>query len=342
VPLSLSELDQVGRQGAKWALAHGYAQPDDLERTEEFGCLEGADPTYASHRAKERGKGQLGTLGAGNHFLEVDVVEEIVDANAARVMGLHSGCLAVQIHCGSRGFGHQICTDYVHDFQSAVVRYGIHLPDRELVCAPLDSDEGQAYLNAMQAAANYAFANRQVLAWHTRRSFEQVFGSQDSSLRQIYDIAHNMGKLETHCIDGKAQEVCVHRKGATRAFGPGFAGLPDDYRIIGQPVLVPGSMGTESWILVGTEKSDRLSFGSSCHGAGRVMSRSKAKREIRGDRLRGEMEKEGICVRAGSMSGLAEEAPQAYKNVSRVVEVVSHAGIADKVARLRPVAVIKG
>jgi tRNA-splicing ligase RtcB len=344
LPLSAEEFDRVCRQGARWALAQGYATEEDLERTEEFGCLQGADPNKASQRAKQRGKGQLGTLGAGNHFLEVDVVEEIFDSEAAAVMGLEKGCLAVQIHCGSRGFGHQICTDYVQDFQWAVINYGIKLPDRELVCAPLDSPEGQAYLAAMKAAANYAFANRQALAYHARRSFQEVFGSRvgEFSLRQVYDIAHNMAKIETHLIEGQQLTVCVHRKGATRAFGPGFAGLPPEYRPLGQPVLVPGSMGTESWILLGTEASDRLSFGSSCHGAGRVMSRRHAKRTIRGDRLRGQLEEEGISVRAGSMSGLAEEAPQAYKNVSRVVETVSKAGIAHKVARLRPVAVVKG
>jgi tRNA-splicing ligase RtcB len=344
VPLSLDQLDHVCRQGARWALEQGYAQPEDLARTEEFGCLSGADPMAASSRAKQRGKGQIGTLGAGNHFLEVDVVDEVFDPEAAAVMGLHAGCLAVQIHCGSRGFGHQICTDYVQDFQFAVIRYGIHLPDRELVCAPLNSPEGQAYLAAMKAAANYAFANRQLLAWHTRRSFAEVFGNQSSSqgLRQVYDIAHNMAKIETHRVDDQEMTLCVHRKGATRAFGPGFADLPPEYRSLGQPVLVPGSMGTESWVLLGTAASDRLSFGSSCHGAGRVMSRARAKREVRGDRLRGELEQEGIQVRAGSMPGLAEEAPRAYKDVSRVVDVVSQAGIARKVARLRPLAVIKG
>ncbi|MGK7872810.1 MAG: RtcB family protein [Xenococcaceae cyanobacterium] len=344
LPLSVEELEQVCRQGARWTLAQGYAIEEDLARTEEFGCLEGADPTQVSKRAKERGKGQLGTLGAGNHFLEVDVVEEVFDPEAAEVMGLREGCLAVQIHCGSRGFGHQICTDYVHDFQWAVINYGIHLPDRELVCAPIDSPEGQAYLGAMKAAANYAFANRQALAYHARRSFQEVFGTQagEQLLGQIYDIAHNMGKIENHRIEGEDLTVCVHRKGATRAFGPGFEGLPPEYRPLGQPVLVPGSMGTESWILLGTEANDELSFGSSCHGAGRVMSRRKAKRSVRGDRLRGELEKEGISVRAGSMPGLAEEAPQAYKDVSRVVETVSKAGIAHKVARLRPVAVVKG
>ena len=343
LPLSVEEFDRVCRQGARWALGQGYATEEDLERTEEFGCLEGANPDQASQRAKQRGKGQLGTLGAGNHFLEVDVVEEVFDPEAAAVMGLQSGCLAVQIHCGSRGFGHQICTDYVQDFQWAVINYGIKLPDRELVCAPFNSPEGQAYLAAMKAAANYAFANRQALAYHARRSFQEVFGSQaGQSLRQVYDIAHNMAKIETHQIEGEELTVCVHRKGATRAFGAGFKGLPSEYRPFGQPVLVPGSMGTESWILLGTKANEELSFGSSCHGAGRVMSRRQAKRTIRGDRLREELEKEGINIRAGSMPGLAEEAPQAYKNVSRVVETVTHAGIAHKVARLRPIAVVKG
>ena len=344
LPLSIEEFDRVCRQGARWALEKDYATEEDLERTEEFGCLEGADPAKASQRAKQRGKGQLGTLGAGNHFLEVDVVDEVFDAEAAAVMGLQEGCLAVQIHCGSRGFGHQICTDYVHDFQWAVINYGIKLPDRELVCAPFDSPEGRAYLAAMKAAANYAFANRQALAYHARRSFQEVFGTQAGAepLRQVYDIAHNMAKVETHQIEGKEQTVCVHRKGATRAFGAGFAGLPSEYRPLGQPVLVPGSMGTESWILLGTTANEELSFGSSCHGAGRVMSRRQAKRTIRGDRLREELEHEGIKIRAGSMPGLAEEAPQAYKNVSRVVETVSKAGIAHKVARLRPIAVVKG
>ena len=344
IPLSVEELERVCRMGANWSLEQGYAIEQDLQRTEEFGCLEGAEPENTSKRAKDRGKGQLGTLGAGNHFLEVDVVAEIFDPHAAAVMGLAPGCLAVQIHCGSRGFGHQICTDYVQDFQWASIHYGIHLPDRELVCAPIDSPEGQAYLGAMKAAANYAFANRQALAYHARRSFQEVFGIQAGAvpLRQVYDIAHNMAKIEQHRIGGEELTVCVHRKGATRAFGPGFADLAPEYRPLGQPVLVPGSMGTESWILLGTEANDELSFGSSCHGAGRVMSRKKAKKEIRGDRLRGELEKEGISVRAGSMPGLAEEAPQAYKDVSRVVEAVSKAGIAHKVARLRPVAVVKG
>lgn len=344
LPLSTQELEQVCRQGARWTLQRGYAEAEDLARTEEFGCLDGADTSSVSPRAKERGENQLGTLGAGNHFLEVDVVDEVFDPKAAAVMGLHQGCLAVQIHCGSRGFGHQICTDYVQNFQWAVIEYGIDLPDRELVCAPIESPEGQAYLGAMKAAANFAFANRQALACHARRSFQEVFGIQTGSpvLRQIYDIAHNMAKIETHTIEGQEMTVCVHRKGATRAFGPGFVGLPTEYQPLGQPVLVPGSMGTESWILLGTTENDRLSFSSSCHGAGRVMSRRQAKRSIRGDRLRSELEAEGISIRVGSMPGLAEEAPKAYKDVSRVIETVSQAGIAHKVARLRPVAVVKG
>ncbi|MGH2524379.1 MAG: RtcB family protein, partial [Anaerolineales bacterium] len=344
VPLTHAELEKVCREGARWALREGYAREQDLQRTEEFGRIEGAAPEQVSARAKDRARPQLGTLGAGNHFIEVDVVDQIFDAEAARVLGLAEGCLAAQIHCGSRGFGHQICTDYVQEFQGAVKRYNIHLPDRELVCAPLDSPEGQRYLGAMKAAANFAFCNRQVLAHHIRRSFEQTLAGKvkDWDLHQVYDIAHNMGKVETHAVGGEKLDVCVHRKGATRAFGPGFEGLPPEYRPLGQPVLVPGSMGTASWVLLGTEGSMAQSFGSTCHGAGRVMSRSQAKREIRGDKLKQELEAKGIKVRAGSMPGLAEEAPAAYKDVDQVIEVVSKAGIAKKVARLRPVAVVKG
>jgi tRNA-splicing ligase RtcB len=342
--MSETELDKVCRDGARWALKQGYASQADLRRTEEGGCLEGADPTRVSGRAKERGRPQLGTLGAGNHFIEVDIVDQVFDRHAAGVMGLQEGNLVVQIHCGSRGFGHQICSDYVESFQAAVRRYKIQLPDRELVCAPLDSPEGQNYLAAMRCAANYAFANRQVLAHNARQAFEQVFAGKLANwhLHQVYDIAHNMGKIETHEIDGKIQTVCVHRKGATRAFGPGAPDLPEEYQEIGQPVLVPGSMGTASWVLVGTEQSMRHALGSSCHGAGRLMSRAKAKKEVRGDKLRQELEQSGIHIRAGSLAGLAEEAPQAYKNVDAVVETIAGAEIARKVARLRPVAVVKG
>ena len=342
--LSNTELDQVCRQGARWGLKKGLATEEDIRRTEENGCLEGADPGKVSPRAKERGRTQLGTLGSGNHFIEVDVVEQVFEHEAAAQMGLMEGCLVLSIHCGSRGFGHQICTDSVQEFQGAVRRYGIHLPDRELVCAPLNSKEGQSYLAAMRAAANYAFLNRQILAHQARQAFEQALAGKVKNwhLHQVYDLAHNIGKIETHLVDGVKLKVCVHRKGATRAFGPGAAGLPEEYRVIGQPVLVPGSMGTASWVLAGTQGSMERSFGSSCHGAGRVMSRSEAKRQVRGDRLQRELEADGIHLRAGSMSGLAEEAPSAYKDVDEVVETVVGAGIARKVARLRPVAVVKG
>jgi tRNA-splicing ligase RtcB len=344
VKLKPGELERLVEEGARWALKRGFATEADLERTEERGCIDGADAGKVSDRAKKRGLDQVGTLGAGNHFIEVDVVDELFDETAAERMGLAPGRVVVQIHCGSRGFGHQVCTDYVRLFQTAIRKYGITLPDRELVCAPLNSPEGQDYLAAMKAAANYAFANRQVLTHLIRRSFEDALAGKvrNHHLFQVYDIAHNMAKIEEHTIDGKLVKVCVHRKGATRAFGPGSPVLPGVYRDIGQPVLVPGSMGTASWVLLGTAGSMAQTFGSTCHGAGRTMSRSKAKKTIRGAELREEMEAGGIHVRAGSMSGLAEEAPTAYKDVDRVVEVVHGAGIAKKVARLTPIAVIKG
>ncbi|MEW5956228.1 MAG: RtcB family protein [Chloroflexota bacterium] len=344
INLKPGELERLVEEGARWALKRGYATEADLERTEEQGCLDGADAGKVSERAKKRGQDQVGTLGAGNHFIEVDVVDQIFDDAAADRLGLAPGRIVVQIHCGSRGFGHQVCTDYVGRFQKAIHKYGISLPDRELVCAPLDSPEGQDYLAAMKAAANYAFANRQVLTHHIRRSFEEALAGKikNHHVFQVYDIAHNMAKIEEHEIDGQKVTVCVHRKGATRAFGPGSPVLPGVYRDIGQPVLVPGSMGTASWVLLGTAGSMAQTFGSTCHGAGRTMSRSKAKKTIWGAELREEMEAGGIHVRAGSMSGLAEEAPVAYKDVDRVVEVVHGAGIAKKVARLTPVAVVKG
>ncbi|HEX6384455.1 MAG TPA: RtcB family protein [Anaerolineae bacterium] len=344
IRLKTHELERLVEQGARWALKEGYATEMDLERTEENGRLEGADASKVGERAKKRGQDQIGTLGAGNHFIELDRVAEVFDEMAAQRMGLFPGQIVAQIHSGSRGFGHQVCTDYVKRFQSAIQKYDIKLPDRELVCAPLSSPEGQDYLGAMKAAANYAFVNRQVLAYHIRRSFEQVLAGkvQNHWVYQIYDIAHNMAKVEEHDVNGRQVKVCVHRKGATRAFGPGSPVLPDVYRDIGQPVLVPGSMGTASWVLVGTEGSMAQSFGSTCHGAGRTMSRRQAKRSVRGSELREELEEHGVHVRAGSMAGLAEEAPTAYKDVDRVIEVVHGAGIARKVARLVPVAVVKG
>ena len=344
VNLNVPELERLMRAGSRWALKNGYATESDIARTEDGGCLEGANPAKVSERAKTRGRAQIGSVGAGNHFVEVDWVEAVLDPETAAVFGLQEGCLVVQIHCGSRGLGHQVCTDYVQEFQGAVQRYGIDLPDRELVCAPMDSPEGLAYLGAMRAAANFAFANRQLLAHSCRRAFEETFSGKLKGwqLVQVYDTCHNIGKIETHTLNGAPLKVCVHRKGATRAFGPGVPGLPPEYLQTGQPVLVPGSMATASWVLAGTEMSMLRSWGSSCHGAGRTMSRAQARHITRGDDLRREMEDRGIQVRAGSMSGLAEEAPSAYKDVDAVVETVVAAGIARKVARLRPLAVVKG
>ncbi len=344
VHVSGRELDELVTQGAKWALKRRLAWPEDLAHTEESGCLPGANPSEVSARAKERGRPQVGSLGAGNHFIEIDVVDEIYDPETAEVFGLWEGQVVVQIHCGSRGFGHQVCDDYVKKLQPVVEKYGIQLPDRELVCAPIDSPEGRSYYGAMACAVNYAFVNRQVLVMGVREAFEQVLAGKvkNFDLFQVYGVTHNIAKFEEHEVDGRRMKLCVHRKGATRAFPPGPPGVPEDYRDVGQPVLVPGSMGTASYVLVGTHKAMELTFGSTCHGAGRVMSRRKARKRIQGSELRHELEEQGIVVRAGSMRGLAEEAPAAYKDVSRVVEVVHGAGLARKVARLRPMAVIKG
>ena len=344
IRLKTQQLDQVLERGSEWALKQGYASQEDVRRTEENGRLLSADASKVSEKAKKRGRDQIGTLGAGNHFAEVDEVVEIYDEEGADALGLYPGQVCVQIHCGSRGLGHQVCTDYVQRFQRVTVRYGITLPDRELVCAPLDSPEGQDYAGAMAAAANFAFANRQVLTHNIRQAFEEVLAGKVKNwhLFQVYDITHNMAKVEEHQVDGRSIQVCVHRKGATRAFGPGSPVLPEEYRKVGQPVLVPGSMGTFSYVLLGTEGSMTQTFGSSCHGAGRALSRSAAKKRVRGEQLRQELQDEGIEVRVGSMRGLAEEAPMAYKDVSRVVDVVHAAGIARKVAKLRPIAVVKG
>ncbi len=344
VRLSDKELDELMVRGARWTLERGYARPEDLRHTEEGGAMKGADPSKVSKKARERGRAQVGTLGAGNHFAEIDVVDEVFDADVAAAFGLWEGQIVVQIHCGSRGFGHQICTDYVQLFQKAIRKYGITLPDRELVCAPFDTPEGQSYFAAMVAAANYAWANRQLLTHQVRQAFETVLAGKVKGfdLRVVYDVAHNIAKREFHDIDGKRMEVLVHRKGATRAFPAGHEAIPEDYRDYGQPVLVPGSMGTASWVLVGTPSAMDQTFGSSCHGAGRMMSRRQATKRVRGQTLIEELKHEGIVVRAGSMRGVAEEAPFAYKDVDLVVEVVHNAGIARKVARLRPIAVVKG
>jgi tRNA-splicing ligase RtcB len=342
--LTDTELDDVLGQGAAWALQRGHARAEDLARTEHSGRVPGANPRFVSARSRERGRSQIGTLGAGNHFIEVDRVADVYDQQAARVLGLFPGQVAVEIHCGSRGLGHQICEEYVSRFQKTVRDYGIELPDRELVSAPFSSEEGQEYFAAMNCAANFAFANRQVLAQEIRRSFDEVLANRVGKydLHQIYDVAHNMAKVEEHRIDGGSLRLCVHRKGATRAFGPGAPGLSAEFQQIGQPVLIPGSMGTESYILLGTAGAMDETFGSSCHGAGRVMSRARAKKTIRGEALRQELEGRGIVVRAGSIAALAEEAPLAYKDITRVVDVVERAGIGRKLARLVPIAVIKG
>ena len=342
--LNNTELDRVLHEGSRWMLDKGYAWPEDLDRTEEFGRIAGADAAFVSERARERGRNQLGTLGAGNHFIEVDRIAEVYDPATAARLGIYPGSVAVQIHCGSRGLGHQICEDYVSRFQKTARDYGIALADRELVCAPFDSPEGQQYFHAMACAANFAFANRQLLAHLIRRSFDEVLVGKvkDFELRQVYDIAHNMAKIEEHEVGGHSLRVCVHRKGATRAFGPGSRVLPDDLRDVGQPVLIPGSMGTASYVLIGTKEAMQQTFGSTCHGAGRVLSRAKARKMVRGAELREQLKSRGILICAGSMGDLAEEAPVAYKDVSRVVEVVHKLGIGRKIARLEPLAVIKG
>jgi tRNA-splicing ligase RtcB len=344
VRVNKRQLDELLREGASWALKQGLARREDVEHTEESGSLPGADPSKVGNRAKERGLTQVGSLGSGNHFVELDVVREVYDPNVAEVFGLREGQVVLQIHCGSRGFGHQVCDDYVKSLQSAVKKYNITLPSRQLVCAPISSPEGRAYYGAMACAVNYAFVNRQVLAMGAREAFERVLAGKvsDFNLYQVYDVAHNIAKFEEHDVNGQKVKLCVHRKGATRCFPPGHAGVPAAYREVGQPVLVPGSMGTASYVLVGQQRAMDLTFGSTCHGAGRTMSRTQARKRVWGHDLREELEEGGIVVRASSMKGLAEEAPSAYKNVSRVVETVDGLGIAHKVVRLEPLGVIKG
>ncbi len=344
VRVNKRELDRLLNEGSAWALDQGLARREDVEHTEEHGSLPGADASKVGQRAKERGLSQVGSLGSGNHFLELDVVRDVYDAEAADAFGLRERQVIVQIHCGSRGFGHQVCDDYVKSLQSAVKKYDIYLPNRQLVCAPINSPEGQAYYGAMACAVNYAFVNRQVLAMGAREAFERVLAGKvrDFDLRQIYDVAHNIAKFEDHGVNGQSKRLCVHRKGATRCFPPHHDAVPAAYREVGQPVLVPGSMGTASYVLVGQHRAMELTFGSTCHGAGRTMSRTAARKKVWGHDLRDELEGGGIAVRASSMKGLAEEAPLAYKDVSRVVETVHGLGIARKVARLEPLGVIKG
>jgi len=342
--LTRGELSRVLVEGAEWAVNRGYGTRHDLEHTEDGGRIDEADADAVSPRAMERGRGQLGTLGGGNHFLEIDEITEVFDERAADALGLAPGRVAVWIHCGSRGLGHQVCTDAVRAMQDAMGRYGIRLPDRELAGAPFESKEGRQYFRAMNAAANYAWANRQAITHLIREAFAEVLAGKVRShdLTMVYDVCHNIAKVETHPVDGRPRKLCVHRKGATRAFGPGRPEVPAELRDIGQPVLIPGNMGTGSYVLVGTETAMKETFGSTCHGAGRVMSRAAARRLVSADELREQLAAEGILLRAGSRKGLVEEAPEAYKSLEEVVSVVHEAGLARRVARSRPLGVIKG
>ncbi len=342
--LTPKELAKVLRDGVNWAIENGFGTIEDLEHIEGRGRIPDADPGRVSDRAMERGRGQLGTLGSGNHFVEVGYVEEVYDEEVARVMGLERNLSTVLVHTGSRGLGHQVCDDYIKVMLGASRKYGIELPDPQLCCAPIDAPEGRDYLAAMAAAANFAFVNRQMITHWVRETFEQVFrkGPRDLRLDLIYDVCHNMAKIETHDVEGQKRRLCVHRKGATRAFPPGHPDIPKEYREIGQPVLIPGDMGRCSYVLVGTERGFRETFGSTCHGAGRVMSRHQAIKAAKGRSIARELEGKGIVVRGASKGTLVEEIPEAYKDVTDVVNVVHGAGISRKVARLRPLGVIKG
>jgi len=342
--LSHGDEKQCVHRGALWAVEHGFGELEDLDFIEERGQLADAEPSNITERALERGKGQLGSLGSGNHFLEVQVVDELFYEDAADVMGLFKGQVTVMIHCGSRGFGYQVCDDYLKVLRNAPEKYGIHLPDRQLVSAPVHSPEGKEYLASMRCAANYAFANRQVLTANTEKAFLHALriSPRELAMELVYDVPHNIAKLEQHTVNGVEKTVCVHRKGATRAFPPGHPLLPERYRDIGQPVLVPGDMGRYSFVLVGTEGAMKQTWGTVCHGAGRMMSRARAKKEGSFQDLQREMHERGVCMMAQGRATALEEAPWAYKDVENVVDVCHNAGIAKKVARLRPIGVVKG
>ena len=345
IKVSQKEMSHLMVEGSRWAAKRGLGSEEDLDVTEEDGCLIGADPGKVSDKAVKRGMPQAGTLGSGNHFLEIQVVKEIFDPHIASIMGITEiGQILVLIHTGSRGFGHQVCTDHLRVMEGAVSKYGIKLPDRQLACAPIESSEGQDYLGAMACAANYAWANRQCIAHWVRESFSKIFGKSPEKLgmRQVYDVAHNIAKMEEYTIDGHKLKVCVHRKGATRAFPAGHKDIPRRYREVGQPVLVPGDMGRCSFIAVGTQKAMSETFGSTCHGAGRVLSRGAARRSMQGRDVVRELKSRGITVKAGNISSLAEEASQAYKDITEVIDVVHQAGISRKVAMAIPMGVIKG
>jgi tRNA-splicing ligase RtcB len=335
---------KVLQKGAQWAVDQGYGQENDLEHIEEKGRISDADPDLVSSKALERGRAQLGTLGSGNHFVEVGYVAEVYDEKTAKGLGLAKDQVTIIVHTGSRGLGHQVCDDSIRVMLQASHRYGIDLPDKQLCCAPLASKEGKEYLAAMACAANFAFANRQIITHWVRETFEQVLrmGPRTLGLDLIYDVCHNIAKLETHTVNGTARRLCVHRKGATRAFPPHHPDVAADYQETGQPVLIPGDMGRCSYVLVGTEQAYKETFGSTCHGAGRVMSRHQAKKRAQGRAITKELEAKGIYVRGASQATIVEEIPEAYKDVSEVVDVVHGAGIGKKVVQLKPMGVIKG
>jgi len=365
IKLGKKAMDNVLEKGVPEIIEKGFGAPEDIEVCEEKGSMKGAKSDYVSNRAKERGRDQLGTLGAGNHFLEIQKVDKIFNEEIAKIFGLFENQITIMIHCGSRGLGHQVCDDYVKIMQKNLEKYKIKIPDRELACAPINSPEGKKYFGAMSSAANFAWANRQVITYLVRKSWEKILGESSKNLDLLYDVAHNIAKIEIHdpfpsspltegknplltppLLGGRKKgvelELCVQRKGATRAFGPGRKEIPKKYRRIGQPVIIPGSMGTSSYILLGTEEAMKKTFGTVCHGAGRIISRKKAKKQISGSNLRKKLEKQGLIIRCKSDFGLAEEAPEVYKDIDNVVEVVHQVNLAKKVARLKPLGVIKG
>ncbi len=344
VKLSNQEEKRVLQAGARWAVENGYGLPEDLDKIEENGSMAGADPEYVSNHALERGRAQLGTLGSGNHFIEVGVVTEVYDEPAAKILGLAKDQITLTIHTGSRGLGHQVCDDYIKVMLRASEKYGIELPDRQLCCAPIQSPEGKQYFAAMASAVNFAFANRQMITHWAREAMRKALNADPKTINMqvVYEVAHNIAKFETHEVGGVLKKVCVHRKGATRAFAPNHADIPKEYRSIGQPVLIPGDMGRYSYVLLGTDAAMQQTFGSTCHGAGRVMSRTQAIKSAKGRSIQKEMAARGIIVRASTYETMAEEIPDAYKDVSHVVDAVAGAGIAKKVVKLKPLGVVKG
>lgn len=344
VRLTQDEMRDVFEKGAAWAVEKGFGEREDLATCEDGGALDSADPDLPSARAVQRGRDQLGTLGSGNHFLEIQWVDEIYDESVARAFGIFLNQVVLMIHTGSRGCGYQICDDYLSVMQRASKKYGISVPDRQLCCAPVSSREGRDYFGAMCAGANFARSNRQVITQLVRETFMKVLGTgpKDLGMNVVYDVCHNVGKIEEHEVNGKKKKLCVHRKGATRSFPAGHPDVPEKYRAVGQPVMIPGTMGTASYVLVGTDLAMKETFGTTCHGAGRAMSRSAALKKVNGRELQAQLKAQGILVRTASYKGLAEEAPLAYKDVSSVVDVCHNAGISKKVARLRPLGVVKG